>query len=689
MTELLGNVGLCLAVLAAAAALLVSLAATRGSARTLAAARAMVVGVLLTLSIACGALTWGLLRSDFAIQYIASYTERALPLGYKLAAFWAGQEGSLLLWAWLIAAMSVVFALSQRRQGERETATSLAVVSGVLLFFAALMLFAANPFVASREVPRDGQGLNPMLQDPWMIAHPPLLFTGYAGFLFPFAILIGALVSGRRDTAWLAQLRPWAIVAWLFLGVGILFGAQWAYVELGWGGYRAWDPVENASLLPWLTGTALLHSIMAQQHRGMFKTWNALLIAATFVLCVFGSWLTRSGVIQSVHAFERSLIGTFFLVFLAALAVLSGVVLVIRRHLLVSDHALEGLLGREGLFLATNVLLVGMTLLTLVGTIFPLISSVFASQDVTVGPKYYNKVVAPLGLVLVALMALGPMLTYGSQAAVRFGRALAGPAVGAIAVVSGALLIGYRNPWALVSAAITTIAVLAIITDLIRSVRHRAAATGENPFGALVRLIDSNHRRYGGQLVHVGILLIVIGVIGSSVFSNDQTVQFQPGERRSIGGRTVQFVSLDEVREANFTAVAATVRVTEPNGRVVTLRPQRRFYDKSEQPNAEVAIESSWRQDLYVNLAGWESGGALTAIQVIVNPLVSLMWTGGIVMIVGAIFCVTPRLLRHPPIETAAAVRETGPTRVEVKRPRAIARPVTRASTAARTGACQ
>ena len=657
MTELMGNVGLCFAVLAAAGALLVSLAACRGSGRALSAARLLIGAVLVTLSTASGALLYALWRNDFAFQYVASYSERALPFGYKLAAFWAGQEGSLLLWAWLVAAMAVVFALTQRREGERESATSLAVVSGVLLFFAVLMLFAANPFKLASPVPFDGHGLNPMLQDPWMIAHPPLLFVGYAGFLFPFAMLIGALVAGRRDTGWLARLRPWAIVSWLFLSVGILFGAQWAYVELGWGGYWAWDPVENASLLPWLTGTALLHSIMAQQHRGMFKKWNALLIAATFVLCIFGSYLTRSGVIQSVHAFERSMIGTFFLTLLVALVVLSGVVLTARRRLLVSDHALEGLIGREGMFLATNVLLVGMTLLTLVGTIFPLISRVLAGQEVTVGPSFYNKVVAPLALVLVALMALGPMLTYGTQAAARFARAMIAPALAAAAVVIGAAVAGYRNPWALLCAAVTTVAVLAILTDLVQSIRHRVAATRENPLAALVRLVDANHRRYGGQLVHVGMLLIVIGVVGSSVFSNDQTLQFRPGERKAVGERSVEFVSLDEVRRENFTAIEAVVRVTDAAGRTVTLRPQRRFYDKSEQPNAEVAIESNWRQDVYVNLAGWEAGGALTAIQVIVNPLVSLMWTGGIVLIVGGLFCVTPRLLRHPPVEHEVPAR--------------------------------
>jgi cytochrome c-type biogenesis protein CcmF len=259
--------------------------------------------------------------------------------------------------------------------------------------------------------------------------------------------------------------------------------------------------------------------------------------------------------------------------------------------------------------------------------------------------------------VLVALMALGPMLTYGTQAAARFARAMIAPAVAAAAVVIGAAVAGYRNPWALLCAAVTTVAVLAILTDLVQSIRHRVAATRENPLAALVRLIDANHRRYGGQLVHVGMLLIVIGVVGSSVFSNDQTLQFRPGERKEVGGRSVEFVSLDEVRRENFTAIEAVVRVTDAAGRTVTLRPQRRFYDKTEQPNAEVAIESNWRQDLYVNLAGWEAGGALTAIQVIVNPLVSLMWTGGIVLIVGGLFCVTPRLLRHPPVEHEVPAR--------------------------------
>jgi len=658
MTEIIGNIGLCLAMLAACVGVLLALTGI------LRAARICITVIAAMLGLASAALIAALINGDFRIEYVAHYTERALPLGYKLAAFWAGQEGSLLLWALLLAAMSVVFVITRRRDPSEQAAASLAALACVLLFFAALMLFAANPFKTNAEIPDDGHGLNPMLQDPGMIAHPPLLFLGYAGYTFPFVMLIGALVAGRRDADWLAAVRPWAIISWLFLSIGILLGAQWAYVELGWGGYWAWDPVENASLLPWLTGTALLHSIMVQQHRGMFKKWNAMLIAATFVLCVFGTYLTRSGVIQSVHAFEKSLIGTFFLVFLAVLIVISAALIFARRTRLTSEHQLEGLLGREGMFLATNVLLVGMTLLTLVGTVFPLISRSISGQEVTVSAAFYNKVVAPLGLLLVALMALGPMLTYGPQAAGRLARASMIPAIGSIGSIAFLLGQDVRNPWALVCGAIVGFAILAIGGDFGRTLRHRRATTHESLPSAIIHLLDSNHRRYGGQLTHLGMLMIIVGVVGSSLFSINQTHQLTPGQSVTVGGRKIEFVKIEEVRNLNFSAVQADIRLTEADGSVTALHPQRRFYDKSEQPNAEVAIQSSWRDDVYLNLSGWENGGGegkpfttMAAIQVIVNPLVGLLWTGGIVLAVGGVVCLTPRLFGHQKLIEAVSKR--------------------------------
>jgi cytochrome c-type biogenesis protein CcmF len=663
MSALLGELSLSLSVLVAAAAtVLAAVSARLGAPGMLRASRYLIVTTALLLTAASAALVAALLNSEFNVAYVARYTERALPFGYKLAAFWAGQEGSLLLWAWILGVMSVIFVFTTRRLTGIEGAGTTGISAFVLLFFAALMLFTADPFKVTAVVPTDGQGLNPMLQDPAMIAHPPLLFLGYAGYTFPFALIVGALLARRRDSDWLVALRPWSIVSWLFLSIGILLGAQWAYVELGWGGYWAWDPVENASLLPWLTGTALLHSVMVQQHRGMFRKWNAFLVSVTFILCIFGTYLTRSGVIQSVHAFEASAIGTFFLAFLAVTTVFSAGLIFSRRRLLDSELKLEGLLGREGMFLATNVLLVGMTVVTLIGTMFPLISRVFGSREITVGPPFYNKVVAPMGLVLVALMALGPMLSYGPTAAKKLARAIIVPAfLGVLSVLVLALGFKILNPWALVCGLITTLAVAAVTIDLVKAWIQRTRSTGQNPITSLLYLLDSSHRRYGGQVVHIGVLMIVIGVIGSSLFSVDETSQLRPGETKTISGRTITFVQLKETRHANFTSVDAEVKIDEGNGQIATIHPQRRFYDKSEQPNSEVAIRSTWKEDVYVTLAGWEGGGAITAIQVVVNPLVSLLWTGGVVLTIGGMVCLLPRLL--PQGRTVDAQREaTAPT---------------------------
>jgi cytochrome c-type biogenesis protein CcmF len=672
MTATTGNFAISLAILAAMGAVLASLAAARfESDRFLGAARWLIgaFGALLTVAIA--ALTAASVNSDFSIEYVAHYTERALPLGYKLAAVWAGQEGSILLWAWLLAVMSVLFVATRRDLKGSEGAAVIATVAVICGFFAALMLFAANPFKLIEIVPADGRGLNPLLQDPAMIAHPPILFLGYAGFTMPFALLVGALVAARKDNLWIAGTRRWVIASWLFLTAGILLGAQWAYIELGWGGYWAWDPVENASLFPWLTGTALLHSIMAQQHRGMFKKWNASLIALSFLLCLFGTYLTRSGIIQSVHAFQESPIGNFFLAFIVATALVTTVLIVVRRRELAGERELSGLVGREGAFLATNVLLVGMLVVTLVGTLFPVISRTIGDREVTVGPAFYNKVVAPIGMLLVALMAVGPMLTYGDGAARRLVRGAIGPVLfAAVAVIVAAVFQQIRSAWALAAVAIVACGVACLLADLVKSLIARVRE-GENPVAALVRLLDSNHRRYGGQLAHLGMLLVIAGMVGSSVYGTKQDFQLTPGQTVSFGGQTLQFKQLIETRHANYTAVGAEVAFTAVDGTVTTLRPQRRFYDKSEQPNSEVALEMGWKRDVYLTLAGWEKGGEVTAIQVIVNPLVSWIWAGGVVMSLGAILALLPRLIPQaapapaPATAGAAAASKTGRRRRE------------------------
>ena len=684
MTVSIGNFALAAAVLTAAAAIVAAIGSVRRqSPSLLRATRWLVVAVGAMVSISSAALLVAILQSDFRLAYVASYTERALPTGYKLAAFWAGQEGSLMLWAWLLAVMGALAVWQRRRDAGIEPAVTFAALAAVTGFFAALMLYAANPFKVLSIVPTDGRGLNPLLQDPGMIIHPPLLFVGYAGFTIPFAMLVGALAAGRRDDHWIDPTRRWLVVSWLFLGAGILLGAQWAYVELGWGGYWGWDPVENASLLPWLTATALLHSVMIQHQRGMFKRWNALLIAATFILCILGTYLTRSGVIQSVHTFGDAVvgtffltllnmpaldrlvavlggvIGTFFLVFLAIVTLATAALVVLRRRELKSEHRVEHLMSKDGFFLMANVLLVIITLVILIGTIFPLISTAVASTEVVVGPPFYNKVIVPMALLLVALMAVGPLLTYGREAGARIKRRLALPTCIAMACVLVMVLLGLFDLWALTCGAVAALAIAVIVDDLLRIWLRRMREHRENPLTALVRLIDANHRRYGAQLAHLGVILIVIGVAGSSLFGVDQTLQgLRPGESRTVGRYTLTFKHMHESRGANYTAVEAHVTLSDGRGTTTIMHPHLRYYDKSKDPFTEVALRSTLTDDVYLTLVGIAEGGHKIAIRAIVNPLVIWIWIGGVVLSLGGVVCLLPRLL--PRTRHAGAAQPQG-----------------------------
>jgi len=653
MTELVGSISLGMSLLAAVLAIVLAIGSWRfDSPPMLAWSRRLMVAFAALLTVAAGMLTLALVQSDFGFSYVARYTERALPLGYKLAAFWAGQEGSILLWTWLIAAAGVIACLAHRKQEGIEGAATVGTIAVVGAFFVSLMLFGgADPFARSVVVPADGQGLNPLLQDPGMIAHPPALFIGYAGFTVPLGLMIGALLARRRDNVWPARMRAWLLVSWAFLTVGILLGAQWAYVELGWGGYWAWDPVENASLLPWLTATALLHSLMAQQHRGMLKVWNAALTASSFLLCILGTFITRSGIIQSVHSFGHSLIGWFFLGFLILAVAFCAWLIISRRRELRTERAIENPVSREGAFLATNILLTIIMATTLVGTIFPLLSGLFMPKGVSVNPNFYNKVVVPMSLLLVAIMALGPILTYGKEGAGRLRRRLLIPLVVSHGAMIALAINGIHNLWALAVAVIVVMAVTVMLLDFILMLVERVRG-GEGILAALVRGIDANHRRYAAQIVHLGILMIVAGIAGSSVYNVKQDLKLQPGKSASVAGYELAFGELHEKREANYTAVEAPVVVTAPTGKQFTLRPQRRFYDKSENSASEVAIKQTLAGDFYLILAGWEKGGQTTAFQVILNPLVNWIWIGGLVIIGGALLALVPRLLpwvlRHP-----------------------------------------
>lgn len=668
----IGNYSLSLAVLAGAIAVFAAIAAVRFDSSWWArAARRAVHAVTALLTVASQALTLAIVGNDFRVDYVVRYSERALPLGYKLAAFWAGQEGSLLLWAWMLAVMAS-FAVDKRRDDRiSRQAPALGILAAAGGTFAALMLFAANPFRLNamfrltQVVRPDGLGLNPMLQDPGMIIHPPILFLGYAALTVPFALALGALLADRSDRQWVASARRWALAGWLFLTAGIILGAQWAYVELGWGGYWGWDPVENASLLPWFAATGLIHSLILYQRRGMLKGWSVVLAGLTFLLCIFATYLTRSGIIASVHAFPKSSVGWFFLGMLVVILGFSIAVIIWRRWRLKSEHPLQRLFSREVAFLAVNVLLMIMMLATMIGTMFPIISSAFTDKPVILDAKFYNSVVVPMGLLLAALMGLAPLLGLTRAAGLieRLIVPLIGAVVGAVAgavlpgVIGGmnvgmivkAVFAGGASVGMILAAAIAGFGIFAMVDDMVRTALRSAAGSRRNVPLDTATSIRTNTRRYGAMLTHLGMALLVLGVAGSSLFTGKTPLRMHWGESKRVGKYTLTLQSLDRVKGANYSATEAKMVLVEPGGRHVDLRPQLREYDKAQKPGAdpkdrsyhsEVSIRTGLGDDVYLILAGWSEGGQRANIQVVVTPLVSWIWIGGIVMGVGSLISI-------------------------------------------------
>lgn len=665
MTSILGEVGL----LAAAAASAWGVAAAVGAAWRgpgLRHARGAVLIQPAVVGLAFVVLSLAMVRSDLRLAYVAEHTERSLPALLKVAAIWAGQEGSLLLWAMVLAVVGALAAWTRRRHEGRGEAVTLGVFSLVNAFFAGLLFLAADPFRPGLYgAPLDGYGLNPMLQHWAMVLHPPMLFLGYTCSIVPFAVAMGAIAGGRGREAWSGEARRWALASWLFLTLGIGLGAYWAYVELGWGGYWAWDPVENASLLPWLAGTALVHTIMVDSQRGGFRGWAASLAVTTFGLCVLATYLTRSGVVESIHAFAASAVGSAFLGLLGAIAVGGGLTVFLGRRSLRGGARLERVVSRDGAVVVGNVLLLAMTGVTLFGTVFPIVSGAFLERAVSVGSAYYARVFGPLALVLLSIMSLAPLLGYGQGG---LARGVLAPGAGAVVILIACAIGGVRSPAALACVAIGSMTVLVIASSFVRSARVAARGAGGPPGGttsggpvAVARMVDSNHRRFGGQLVHTGLVLVLIGVAGSSLYARKQSFTMRPGDRVEFAGYTVEFGGLGQSRGSNYSVVEARVTMTDAGGRAIELRPEQRFYDKAETASAEVSIRSGIRQDLYVGLVGWTAGGETAAIQVLINPVVAWIWLGAGMMAGGGIFCLLPRLAPAAKASEARAEPEGGP----------------------------
>jgi cytochrome c-type biogenesis protein CcmF len=532
------------------------------------------------------------LRSDFAFNTVADTSSRTTPAFYKAAAVWSSQEGSLLLWAWLLSLWSSL-ALVLTRGRLREVASyATAILLGFGGFFISLMIFYANPFSTTTPAPREGSGLDPLLRFPTMMIHPPMLYSGYTLCTIPFAFAAGALITRRVDSEWIAVVRRFALASWLFLGIGILLGASWSYSELGWGGYWGWDAVENASLLPWLTGTAFLHSLMIQERRGMLKVWNVSLALATGTLAIMGTFLVRSGILDSIHAFGGATLGVPFLILIAAMLCGSLYLVVSRRDLLSSQHRLDSLLSREAIFLFNNIVLVALAFVIFWGTWFPKISEALTGQAASVGPPWFDRYTVPLALMLVLLSGIGPVIAWRRATLVGVRRNLAAPIAAGVLTLAVLLLAGVaRKATALAMFGCAAFVLASVAQELWRGTRVRRAASHEAPPLALLALIRRNRRRYGGYIVHVGMAVLFIGVAASSSFQHVATLSLAPGQSTHVGSYTVRYVrpianvspQQDTVHTGSTLNIGAVLRVTKGGRYVGTLRPSEGFYESQEE----------------------------------------------------------------------------------------------------------
>ena len=617
------------------------------SARLVESGKRAVISLFVLLTAAILALTYLLLAGDFSIRYVANYTDRELPVPYKLAALWAGNEGSLLLWVWILALMATLLAVTRRRDDAEMMPYVLGILMGIASFFVYLLVFVADPFATLPQALPDGYGLNPLLQNPGMWLHPTTQYIGYVGFSVPFAYAMAALILRRADATWLQVTRRWTLFAWLFLSIGMIYGAQWAYVELGWGGYWAWDPVENASLLPWLTGTAFFHSAMIQERRGMLKVWNVLLIILTFILTIFGTFLVRSGILRSVHAFSDGTLGLYFTIFMGSTLAASLWLFFDRMPTLREENRLESIVSKESSFLVNNLILLGMAFAVFWGTIFPIVSEAATGSRVTVGPPFFNQVMVPIGLALVLLMGICPLIAWRRASLENIRHHFVYPAAAAAGFAAVALALGLKGWLPLVSFAVSVFVVATIVLEVARALRVRRRTTGEGWGLALVRLLTRNRRRYGGYLVHIAVVMMVVGITGSAMFKQELEKSVRPGETIAIGDYELSFEGLKTRQEGSRVVVYADLPVTRREGdgtrrSLGLLRTEKVFYPKSEQPTTEVGILGSLKEDLYVILAGWDGRQGITSFKVLVNPLVAWIWLGEYLLIAGTLFAMWP-----------------------------------------------
>ncbi len=611
-------------------------------------------------TVAVVGLVSALIGNNFSLVAVANYSSTEMPLHLRITALWASQSGSLLFWAWLLTGFTSLAVFLNRRRNRELMPVVIAVLAALIGFFALVLSFVSSPFETMRVVPENGQGLVSALRNPYMVSHPPMLYLGYVSIAIPFAFAIAALVTRRLDSAWLGSIRKWTLASWAFLGIGIILGAKWAYESLSFGGYWIWDPVENAALLPWLTGTAFLHSVMVQERRGMLKIWNMALIVITFALTMFGTLLTRSGIVSSVHNFGAQTVGPYILgVLIITLA--GGTYLIITRlPELRSQNSLESYFSREAIFLYNNLLLVGLAFIVVWGTMYPVISELIRGERITVGRGFFDQVAAPIGVALLLLTGIGPLMPWRRASWELVRRRFLSPGIVTAAALPLLLLTDARTNW--VTLGVLLIAIFSagcIASEFWRGTKVRKAHGGVSWWGAFSQLISRNRRRYGGYIVHIGIVLVIVGIAVSRSFLSEGSFSLAQGESARVGDYVFTAQEVTRGRTDQAMVTAARVTVTTPDGAHVTdLTPQIHVYTSNRDIGNEIAISSTMERDIWMYMAGSSEDG-IASLHVFINPMVAWIWAGGIIFLLGAVVAGWPQGKRRRLPQTVAGTEQT------------------------------
>jgi cytochrome c-type biogenesis protein CcmF len=622
-------------------AIAAAIAGRTGRTALLESAQHAALGVFGLVTFSMLLLVYAFLTFDFSVRYVALNTNLQTPYYYRITALWGALEGSIVLWAWMLALYTLIVILRHRHNARELYSWVLTTMLGVVAFFLLVMAVPAPPFERLSPIPANGRGLNPLLEDSGMITHPVALYLGFTGFTVPFAFAIAALATGRVGDRWITLTRRWTIVAWYFLSLGLLIGGWWSYHVLGWGGYWAWDPVENAAFMPWLTGTAFLHSVMIQERRRMLKLWNIGLVILTFALTLFGTFLTRSGVIASVHAFTQGSIGIFFLSFLSLVVLASLALLAWRWEALGAEGELDSVVSRESAFLLNNVLLVAATFTVFFGTVFPLLSEAVRGVKVSVGMPFFNSVNIPVFLSLIFLMGVGPLIAWRRASRDNLRRNFFWPVVAGVVSAAIFYAAGVRSTLAVLSLALTVFVTATVAVDYVRATRARLRM-GESLLPAMGGLLVRHNRRYGGFAIHLGILVIAVGVTGSQAWSLHREATLKKGEAVELAGYKFQFDGLAAREASNHFVVESTFTVTNGKAHAEAMRPAKKFYPQEQSPIAHVDYRLGFMEDLYLVLGDFERDGSQATVKMQVNRMVSWIWIGGLVLTLGTVLAILP-----------------------------------------------